>query len=102
MGDFTMISRSLGIVGYVLCAVNLAFWFRLIVRARRARTYPHFVTEMILFGTGLVFFVTLFLTAVAPMPLRSLALMALRFVALLLGMAFTAHTIVALRTAAHE
>lgn len=100
INEFDPISRAMGVIGYMLAIGNLAFWLRLILKARRARQYPHFVSELILFWIGLLFFLSLFASVVVPMPYRGAAVFVTRVTSLLLGAAFTAHSYVAIRTAA--
>ena len=99
-GEFDPLSRAMGIVGYMLSIGNLAFWFWLILKARRKRAYPHFASELFLFAIGFLFFVSLFTSVVVPAEWRSAAVLGVRVMALLLGAAFTAHSYVAIKTAA--
>lgn len=94
---FEPTSRILGGFGYLLNAANLAFWFWLVLRAKRARELPHFVTEAALFLAGLLFFVALFVSVAAAIEWRASALLWVRGVGLLLGVLFTAHSVVAVR-----
>lgn len=98
MSEFEPVSRMVGIVGYALSAANLALWFWLILRAKRAREYLHFASELALFATGIVFFLALFTSVAAPWEYRVPAVMWVRWTGFALGILFSVHSGVALAT----
>lgn len=85
--------RGVGILAYLLLAGNLAFWVFLAWRARKKVLY----SEILLFATGLGFTTSLLLSVALPEEWRTPLVNSTRALALGCGMAFTLHTVLALR-----
>lgn len=85
--------RFAGIAGYLGTLGNILFWCVLIYRARTS-VLP---TEFILFAAGGLFFAVLTLSVALPVEWRLHMLNVVRVAGLVLGIAFTAHTIFALQ-----
>lgn len=92
MNELESVSRVLGIAGYMLITVNMAFWLWLLFKARRQAPRPNFISELILFAAGTCFFLLVFLSVAGPMAWRGHVLFWARLASLLLGIAFSIHT----------